>query len=294
MSEFNPIEQCFRCGFNIRDTCTTKGVLLYGVEDVLRYGPGFCPEKYIIDIGDIDEDNIVGQPIMTCSADCAVDSLSYIFDNNHEQFTLHYIMLSGAYDIQLPCLDTKIQKKYKLDPSKQTINNDPKKLERWGGKMKYEEYREHFICPIHIDADKLKTEPIEQPVETLAMNDPTSVLTILESDSESEDGESVDAISLLKDQDDDNDDKIPALEGSDSDESSDSGESSSESGESDSGNIDIEHGVVPDDDDIATDPIHNYIENTDYVEVDDPEAEDGDFDFIPDDMKKHFETPIKT
>ena len=281
MSEFNPIEQCFRCGYNIRDTCTTKGVLLYGVEDVLRYGPGFCPEKYIIDIGDIDEDNIVGQPIMTCSADCALDSLSYIFDNNHEQFTLHYIMLSAAYDIQLPCLDTKIKKKYKLDPTKQTINNNPKKLERWGGKMKYEEYRKDFVCPVHIDSTESKNigkVDIEQP-------DPTSVLTILESDSESGESDVVDTISLLKD---DTISEIPDLEGSDSDESTESSESDSSSSA-----IEIDHGVVPDDDDIATDPIHNYIENTDYVEVDDPDAEDGDFDFIPADMQKHFETSVK-
>ena len=278
--DFNPIEQCFRCGFNIRDTPTTKGVLLYGVEDVLRYGPGFNPEKYIIDLGEIDEDNIVGQPIMTCSVDCGMDSLSYIFDKNPEQFTIHYIMLSAAYDVQLPGLKTHIVKKHSIDTNKLTINNNPKKLKRWGGTITYEEYRKYFTCPCHIDHVNDVSIKIEEP-------DPTSALTLLESDSESDSTPSdavIDTISLMNSTNPTNPTNPPELEGDESD----SGSETTETTEKD--NIDIEHGkTVPEDEDIVTDPVHIYVEDTDYLENDDPEAEEGDFDFIPPDMKKHFD-----
>jgi hypothetical protein len=275
--KLNPIEQCFRCGFNICDTTTKKGILLYGVEDVLRYGPGFSPEKYDIELGDIDEDNIVGQPIMTCSANCALDSLSLVFATNPEQFTVHTIVLSAAYNVQIPGIGSV--KQYMIDPH--TLNNDINKLKRWGGTLTYEEYRKQFICPPHIDIDKHIVN--EEPPK---VEEPNPVLTVLESDSESAENDSIDVIDtigIMKSGDiQDIPDDLPELEGDD--------DSDSET-DSESGNIEIEHGaVVPDDEDIATDPIHNYVEDTDYLENEDPEADDGDFDFIPTDMQKLFKS----
>jgi hypothetical protein len=293
----NPIEQCFRCGYNICDTETKKGVALYGVEDVLRYGPGFVPENYMIDISDIDEDNFVGQPVMLCSADCALDSLSHLFRNNPEQFTIHCVMLAAAYNVQIPGLPSNRKKKYVINPLNNTLNNDPKKLKRWGGTMTYQEYRKHFICPVHIDQESHEIKKVHSPLECdvrECAECQSTDLTILESsDSEdSGDSEVVDTVSLV--------DKIPELGeiGQDNKTSEildklTSNDNEIDSDDESSSEINIEHGkVIPEDEDIPTDPSH-YFEDTDYVEINDPDADENDFDFIQSDMQKHFQSPIK-
>lgn len=274
-NKLNPLEQCFRCGYKIAYTETGKGVLLHGAEDVLRYGPGFVQDKYELEF-EIDEDDIVGQPLLTCSVNCALDSISYLLEKNPEQFTIHCIVLSGAYNVQIPGLpQSKYIKKHILSPT--NINNDPKKLKRWGGTLTYEEYRKCFICPTHVDMDdnldSVNTNINANKTDNSLPLGPTELKNQLNVHSDS-------------------DDEVPPLDEEskpcivEDDDSSDS---------EDSENVLLFEKNLPDDDDIPTDPTHNYAEiDLDVIpSVDDPEAEDGDFDFIPSDMLNLFQ-PVPT
>lgn len=294
--DLKPLEQCFRCGYEIRKTDTGKGVLLYGAEDVLRYGPGFSPEKYMIDIEDIDENDITGAPVMTCSVDCAFDTLSHLFHNNPVQFTIHCIMLAGAYSTNIPKLPaTTNVRKCVIDEKDNTLNNDPKKLKRWGGVMTYDEYRKHFKCPYHIDHEP--EQPIELPVtsdsESESESDETPETPIapsiqktpetLETPETSETPgteDVVDTIAILNKQ---SNVKSEVTVESDSD--------------SDSESDTIEHGKkIPDDEDIPTDPAHEYSEiDLELIPTEhDPDAGDEDFDFIEPNLRHHFDTPKKS
>lgn len=293
--DLNPLEQCFRCGFNIRYTKTSKGVLLYGAEDILRYGPGFTEDKYAIDT-DIDEDNFAGQPLITCSADCALDSLSHLFKDNPEQFTIHCIMLSGAYSVQIPGMPpSTITKRFIIDPKQKTLNNDPKKLKRWGGNLTYREYRKNFTEPIHIDVDNHEHTHSNTCDSCNSCNSCNTSQTTRDSinlDNTNNPDNHNYALTAPSDSEDSNDnntesdvvDTIAIMNGQPTNPVESESESDSES------EVHIEHGkTIPDDEDIATDPVHDYNENTEYEPVNDPDADENDFDFIPAEHKKLFQ-----
>ena len=149
----NPLTQCFRCGFSIEATATKKGVLLFNIgnEDisetysVLRYGPDFM-ETHDVDT-DINEEDLYGQPIQTCSINCAADTLSHLYKNDPEQFTVHIILMSAIYNVAIPGLPQTENNPKEYILKKEYLNNNHFNLKRWGGTFTYAEYRKHFICP---------------------------------------------------------------------------------------------------------------------------------------------------
>lgn len=154
---FNPIKECFRCGFEIQQP---KCVFLYTPKgDVARIGPMFEVNYKL----DIPHDDIEGLPIMLCSANCALDALSVMFKENPESFTVYCILLAGIYDVCIPGLSLK--KKYNIE--RKSLNKDPKSLLRWGGSETYTKYRRDFICPpptvqIEVNGEKDDDELISQ------------------------------------------------------------------------------------------------------------------------------------
>jgi len=163
--KFNPLHECLRCGFHVYETYSHQGTLVHNLDgDIMRYGPDFA-EKFEIDMH-IDEDDLYGQPIKFCSINCALDTLSGIFQNDPKQFTMYCVMLSGVYNVSVPGLPpADPPKRYQV--RKENLNNNPKSLERWGGTKTYEEYRVGFIsppCPFtaeFIEKRRARDKPLE-------------------------------------------------------------------------------------------------------------------------------------
>lgn len=148
----NPFIQCFRCGYWLYDYIENPEILQERyimmippvddgnlVDNILRYGPDFRKKFNIISHKKPD-----GSPVKCCSMECCLDSLSCIYENDEESFTISCIMLSKIYNVRIPGLDLHIDGPQILIKN---LNKDPKLLSRWGGNQTYEMYRVGFTMP---------------------------------------------------------------------------------------------------------------------------------------------------
>lgn len=148
----NPVIQCFRCGYWLYDYIANPKILQERyvmmippvdegnqVDTILRYGPDFR-KKYDY----ISHNKPKGMPIKCCSMECCLDTLSGVYSNDEESFTICCVILSKMYNVRIPGLDLAID-----GPQIQikNLNKDPKLLSRWGGNQTYETYRAGFTEP---------------------------------------------------------------------------------------------------------------------------------------------------